>query len=401
VGRDVPQVLRGRDVEAPPGDAVAASERIPVVDALRLVSILLVFAIHLLVAGITRTPGSRAVNDAWVYLARNGSYGVTLFFVISGYVITRTVLRRDKQVGAIDVRGFYARRAGRILPLLLAIIATGALVMALTHPGPSPDHDPRAFCLRQPPVRFDALFWVSLLTFSFNWLRIAREHVAFGFGLHWDVMWSLAIEEQFYLGYPLLLRALGATRRVVAALALVVVAGPVSRVVAERVRPGSFLLSFTNSFAAFEQIALGALLCLLLERVARVESRAWEAALGLAGVAAMAAVYRFSSLGDPRDRLWGPTALALGACLFLYAGIRRRWLESRWTQAIAGLGQFSYSAYLLHSLVLFALWPLLVGRHPLAAISAYAALTLLAAAAVYHGFEVPVNAAVRRRLRAR
>jgi peptidoglycan/LPS O-acetylase OafA/YrhL len=340
------------------------------------------------------------VENAWLYFARNGSYGVTLFFVVSGFVITRTVLRRHPDLRGVDLRAFYARRAGRILPLLLLVLAIGSLGLKTL-----PLDTPRAqFCLRDPANHFDGWVFASVLTFSFNWLRIAREALSYGFGLHWDVLWSLSIEEQFYLGYPLLIRALGERRRLALALLLFVVMGPLSRAAAAAIRPGSFLLSYTASLPAFEQIAEGALLALLMERVGDAPGPRWwrraEPVVGLLAVAGAVLVYRFTSLDQARDRVWGPSAIALCAFAALAVGIRRRWFERPMLAPVARLGEYSYGSYLLHATVLFVLWPLLAGRHPALAFVLFAGATLALAGVVYRFFEVPANAAVRRRLRA-
>ncbi len=149
----------------------ATRERIASVDLVRLVSILVVFAVHLHASGLVRLPESSLARTAWLYFARNGSYGVSLFFVVSGFVITRTILRRSPSLAGIGLRDFYTRRAGRILPLLGLVVVLGAAALVLV-PSGSPRSD---FCLRAPLARFDAVFWTSILTFSFNWLRIARE----------------------------------------------------------------------------------------------------------------------------------------------------------------------------------------------------------------------------------
>ena len=94
----------------------ATRERIASVDLVRLVSILVVFAVHLHASGLVRLPESSLARAAWLYFARNGSYGVSLFFVVSGFVITRTILRRSPSLAGIGLRDFYTRRAGRILP---------------------------------------------------------------------------------------------------------------------------------------------------------------------------------------------------------------------------------------------------------------------------------------------
>ena len=372
-------------------------DRLPAVDLVRLVSILAVFAVHLHTSGLARLPHTPAVREAWVHFARNGSYGVTLFFVVSGFVITRTILKRDPDLGRVDLRGFYARRAGRILPLLLLVVALGAAALQ-AFVGDSPRVD---FCLRDPDARFDAAFWLSLPTLSFNWLRIAREHDSYGFGLHWDVLWSLAIEEQFYLGYPLALRALRNRSRVAAALAGVVLVGPIARAMAARIEPRSFLLAFTNSFAAFDLIAMGALLCLFLDRNGRPASGRVgrvEAALGVLGALGVAATYHLSTLDQPGDRVWGPSAIGLSLCLALAVSIRRGWLTAPPLATMTAPGQFSYGAYLFHPMALFLLWPALAGRHAVLAFVVFAVATLSLAWIVFRRFEAPANRAIRQRL---
>jgi peptidoglycan/LPS O-acetylase OafA/YrhL len=377
----------------------AREDRLPSVDLVRLVSIAVVFAVHLHAAGITRLPEPAVLRDAWLQFARNGSYGVSLFFVVSGFVITRTILSRDRDLARLDLRAFYVRRAGRILPLFILAVGLGIVALVLVEPGSSRT----AFCLRDPRARFDPLFWLSLSTFSFNWLRIARESVSYGFGLHWDVLWSLAIEEQFYLGYPLALRTLVRRDRVTWWLLGVVLLGPLWRAACAALVPGSFLLAFTASFAAFDLIALGALLCLVIEKRPAPASGGLgrvEAFLGALGLAGLCATFRFSSLDRPFDRVWGPSALGLSLVLFLAVAIRRSWFGGRFFATLSAPGQFSYGGYLFHATTLFLLWPVLTGRDAIAAYALYAAVTLLLAGVAYRFYEAKANRAVRRALRA-
>jgi peptidoglycan/LPS O-acetylase OafA/YrhL len=216
-------------------------------------------------------------------------------------------------------------------------------------------------------------------------------------------LWSLAIEEQFYLAYPLVLRALGRRRRVVPALLAVVATGPAFRAWAGAWRPQSFLLGFTASFACFDLLALGALLGFALEGRERAPAgarRAGEAALGLAGLACALFAYRQTALISPGDRVWGPSLLGLGLAAFLYAGIRLGWCTSPILARITVPGQWTYGAYLLHATVLFLLWPALAGRPVLAGFAVFAAVTLALAGAVSAGFEAPLNRRLRRRLSA-
>lgn len=377
----------------------SASERIPIVDAVRFVSLLVVLAVHLATTGITVLPASTTLSALWLGFARNGSYGVSMFFVVSGFVITRTILRRQPDLARLDLRGFYVRRAGRILPLFLLVTGIGALALWAL-----PLDSARAiFCLRDPSARLDAGFWASLFTFSFNWLRIAREATTYGFGMHWDVMWSLAIEEQFYLGYPLLLRVLGARARVTAALVGFVVLGPVWRAWARAQAPDSFLLGFTASPACFDLLAIGALLCLALdgrERSAlRGGARLAETLVGLAGLVGVVWTYHVTALTSADDRVWGPSALGLSVAALLAVGIRQNWLSSRLTAALTVPGQYTYSGYLAHAAVLYALWPKFSGQPALAAFAVYTAVVFAVAAALYKFFELPTNEAIRARLR--
>jgi peptidoglycan/LPS O-acetylase OafA/YrhL len=254
-----------------------------------------------------------------------------------------------------------------------------------------------AFCLRDPKARFDGGFWAALATFSFNWFRIAREHDSYGFGLHWDILWSLAIEEQFYLAYPWLLRGLATPRRACTMLVFVALAGPLFRAYAAREWPESFLRGFTSSFACFDLIALGALLC-FAQRSQGTSSQGgrWRLlALALLGLLGIVSTYRVTALVSPIDRVWGPTAIGLSVCAFLWGAMGLGWLEGRWATLLTYPGQLSYGGYLLHATTLFLLWPLLRGRSVLVCYLLFATSTFVLAALVYRFFEVPVNRKIR------
>jgi peptidoglycan/LPS O-acetylase OafA/YrhL len=142
--------------------------------------------------------GLRCLSIVWVIgfhaklsdtaLFRRGDCGVSLFFVISGFLITTLLLREKASRGSISLAKFYARRTLRIFPLYYAaILLYAALVIAVEH-GP----DRTAFFHHLP----------FFLTYTNNWFvdRFAGEHVIFAFS------WSLATEEQFYLLWPSILR---------------------------------------------------------------------------------------------------------------------------------------------------------------------------------------------------
>ncbi|HET9870903.1 MAG TPA: acyltransferase, partial [bacterium] len=197
-----------------PGDGA-----IQAVDLARTLAILPVLALH---ATARLLPPGQALPGLWDHLQRNGAYGVSLFFMISGFLITRTLDRgRD---GAFQARwgAFYARRAGRILPLLALDLLLGLALWRCFQ------NDPPGFgySLNLPLNAADPGFWLPLLFFAFNWARALWALNDWGsIGVHWAVLWSLAVEEQFYLVYPLVLRALGRVRNLVLFLVFLLAAG--------------------------------------------------------------------------------------------------------------------------------------------------------------------------------
>ena len=145
----------------------------PALDGLRAVAVLAVVAFH--------------AGAAWLPA---GFLGVDVFFVISGFLITTLLLRENDRRGTISLAGFWQRRAARLLPALLLMLAGVATYLLLA----SPD----LFTRFAYDVRF-ALFFVA------NWDFIFRDVPYFAqwqpsLGTH---LWSLAVEEQFYLVWPL------------------------------------------------------------------------------------------------------------------------------------------------------------------------------------------------------
>ena len=174
--------------------------RVPSLDGLRAVSISLVMLSHL--QGTSGFPlGARALGAA----GDLGYLGVRVFFVISGYLITKLLLAEHERRGAISLRGFYIRRAYRILPAAYALIVSmgiAALLGALS-------------------LSTGDLVAAATYTTNYHYER------------SWELghLWSLSVEEQFYLVWPVLL-VIGGVRRVVQmSLALLVIA-PILRALA-------------------------------------------------------------------------------------------------------------------------------------------------------------------------
>jgi peptidoglycan/LPS O-acetylase OafA/YrhL len=173
---------------------------IPAIDGLRALAVIAVMFYHL---GFSWIPG--------------GFLGVDLFFVISGYVITRLLLDSIEQSGGLDLRGFYLARARRLLPALLFTVITTTIAIGIW----APDTIKR-FVTDMP----------FALTGTMNWWLVAREQDYFesiGRPPLLQHTWSLAVEAQFYLVWPLILyfilKKLGKNRIPFAALLIAAASG--------------------------------------------------------------------------------------------------------------------------------------------------------------------------------
>lgn len=173
---------------------------IPAIDGLRAVAVIAVLLYHL---GLVWIPG--------------GFLGVDLFFVVSGYVITRVLLDSIRRSGGLDLRGFYVARARRLLPPLLFMTVTTALFVGVWAP-----ETIKRFLIDLPFV----------FTGTMNWWLVYRHQDYFesvGRPPLLQHTWSLAVESQFYLVWPvillLVLRRFGKNQISHAALAIAGVSG--------------------------------------------------------------------------------------------------------------------------------------------------------------------------------
>ena len=143
------------------------------VDGLRAISVLLVVFNH--VRG----------HDTWRWIS-GSTNGVTIFFVISGFLITTLCLREERSSGSVDVRGFLVRRGFRILPLYLLVLAVYWLLTT------GLDVDPE----RSAAFHEHALWYLTPFP--------EVPHFSSDPGVPFEVAWSLGLEEKFYLVWPIL-----------------------------------------------------------------------------------------------------------------------------------------------------------------------------------------------------
>jgi len=297
----------------------------PDIDGLRAVAIVPVVLFH---AGVPQFSG--------------GFVGVDVFFVISGYLITR-LLRQEIDAGSYSLAGFYERRIRRLFPALFAmLLATTAVAAWLLLPADLADFGKSVLATSLFASNF--LFWQESGYFG----RAAEEIPL----LH---TWSLAVEEQFYILFPLFLAfvAKRGRQRYVAATAVVTVATFVVSVVLVATDPdAAFYLAPSRAW----ELGLGALLA--LGAVAPSHRRLVRNAAGALGAAAIAwSVLHYSSTTP----FPGAAALlpCLGTAVIIWAGSggHHRIGDALSTRPMVRVGLVSYSLYLWH-------WPALaLGRY--------------------------------------
>jgi peptidoglycan/LPS O-acetylase OafA/YrhL len=274
---------------------------------------------------------------------RGGFIGVDIFFVISGYLITGIILR-DLEAGRFSLADFYARRIRRILPALVVVLAvTTVLAVLRLYPGELVDYTKSLAA---------AFFFVSNHYFlsQAQYFGGAAESMPL---LH---TWSLAIEEQFYLFFPLVL--LLAARVVKGRVGLALIIGAIAAasfavsvilVAVHHERAFFLLVSRAWELSAGALLAVGVLPAL--------RHRLLAEALGFGGLALIAAavVLYHRAIDFPGILALAPVA---AAAAIIYAGsCSGTWVARLLGAApLVGIGLISYSLYLWH-------WPLIVFWH--------------------------------------
>ena len=217
----------GKPVVRQAAPAVATRGYIPALDGLRAVAIILVLLGHF---GLGRVVP--------------GGFGVTVFFLISGFLITRLLLVEYVESGKIDYLRFYARRFARLAPALVVVIASVTAAYAALH---------------------TIVPWsevVAAFLYVINYYRIFHAVDIIPLG----ILWSLAVEEHFYLVFPLAFAGLLRSQRVVPALITAIAVALVWRVVLVLVLHASEDYTYMATDARFDSILYGALLAILAHR---------------------------------------------------------------------------------------------------------------------------------------
>jgi peptidoglycan/LPS O-acetylase OafA/YrhL len=349
--------------------------RVEALDGIRAVAILMVL-VHNVGSVVGNADG--AAMKMWALASNGGWIGVQLFFALSGFLITGILL--GSAGGPHWLRSFYARRLLRIVPLYFAVLA----VVFFVAPHVSALH-----AIAPPPARSTLWYWTYLSNWvaPFGGMALALPHV-----------WSLAVEEQFYLFWPAVIARAG-DRALAWACALLVVLPLLVRVVLHRVWDFELAsnAAYTWTVTRTDAIAFGALVAIgmrytsiaqMLGRRAVVALLATCAALGVVTVLGRG----LSPQGPLSELAAQPLSGILGAILVAVCvgpaaageglpALRRGLVAFLASAPMRTIGKYSYAIYVFHMPIRFLLrdsfTPRLTDGSPLARLGAHVVFTLV------------------------
>jgi peptidoglycan/LPS O-acetylase OafA/YrhL len=306
----------------------------PELDVLRFVAFLAVFIHHALPrdASLYISKGLSSTATQWLLTAKEaGAFGLDLFFALSAYLITELLLREHASSGSFSVGNFYIRRALRIWPLYFTFLALTVFVIPTIIPRES----------------FGPVYIASFVFFVGNWI-CATQGIPFSVA---GPLWSISVEEQFYIGWPLLLKFFGVNRIKQLAVAMLVLAllTRVGLALYGVKHPGVWC----NTLARLDPIALGAILAFTLRGRSPQINNILRFVLCAGAFASWWLVARYLTQDGPASvATYGLSGVA--SVVLLFAALRGeapllRIAPFSW---FVYLGRISYGLYVFH---LFAL----------------------------------------------
>ncbi len=365
---------------------MGAATRNDAIDVLRGISIILVVLFHIQL----RLPVDQTVIGQFLPqeivspLFRSGYYGVIVFFVISGFLITTTSLRRWGELERMRTGRFYRLRFARIAPCFIALLFLLSMLHLLGIEG---------FTITSISLGRAAF---AAATFHLNWLEAATGYLPGA----WDVLWSLSVEEAFYLAFPLLCLLARDRRVFILTMLGFVILGPFARVAFT----DNEIWADKSYLAGADGLAFGCLAAYAVHslRIGRAASRISLIA-GLA-LFLLAFVFRRQTLQLGLTGLGlNVTVLEMGVALTLVALRDQSFAAGSWrsflTAPVRWFGRNSYEIYLTHMLVVTLLAPaLILASPPTNPLPLYAGLLLLSGllgGIVARFFSEPMNRTLR------
>jgi peptidoglycan/LPS O-acetylase OafA/YrhL len=305
------------------GEVTTSRFYLPQLDGLRFLAFAAVFYRHL---GETFVEWQG--NRWWQATLDAGAWGVDLFFVLSGFLITSLLIREKEQTAAVNVRAFWLRRILRIWPLYFVFVGI-------------------VWAIERPPLAY----MVGLVFFVMNWVALATRYTTETVS---GILWSVQIEEQFYFCWPLALRRL--SRRGAACLAAALIGVALATrawVYVQSPANSGYERIWTHTFARLDPIAIGALLALCWPpRAVRLPNTTRPVVLGPIALL-LVGIQRywplFPALHASAIWVYLAAALLLGGAVLVTIVTPPGSLAHPW---LVYLGRISYGLYVVHLAVI-------------------------------------------------
>jgi peptidoglycan/LPS O-acetylase OafA/YrhL len=303
-------------------------------------------------------------------LFASGGYGNAIFFAISGFLITGNILDRYGSLAAIDIREFYRMRAGRILPCLVLLLALLSTLSLMNVP---------EFIFPASSSLGGSLWHVATLTF--NLYQKGGADTPNG----WAVLWSLSVEEAFYLLFPIAAIVLRSEKLLVAGMLCIVANGLRDRT------HNADLLSYSGSF---DLIDIGVLSAIAAHRFALpvnlISPIKWAAGLVSLGTYFFLPIHGHETVG--------PCLIAFATALMLFASKFAASKRSGRFRPLAVAGECSYEIYLFH----FTIWSLIApalaivfGPGSVIGLAAFLLIVFAFCIVLRRSFSTPMNRLIR------
>jgi peptidoglycan/LPS O-acetylase OafA/YrhL len=384
---------RAVELESAPAPRTEQRLYIPALDGVRFLAFFLVFLHHFNPGDIFKT-WSPGLATAMLRISLFGWSGVDVFLTLSGFLIALLLLRELDATGTVHVRRFYLRRVLRIWPLYYLILVLGFFVVPMLFgKAGTPEHTTMLAQHLFPFATLFANFSSAIFLPSMNAMSPSSDGLS--------VLWTIALEEQFYLLFPLVMLAVGPSirPRVVLACGLGLVAFSVATRYYILANAIAYPMVWMNTLAHLDPIVLGIMGAVAWQYGRR--SLEWLPFYGvdvLLAIGLFWLVTSFPQIGQSNHTTWQVLAVSAAALLLIGAVLRYRplGLAFGW-RPIAWLGRISYGLYVYHLLakqlyqyVIASHLPIDLLRYPtrwIVELLLVLGLTIAIAAVSYYGFE--------------
>jgi peptidoglycan/LPS O-acetylase OafA/YrhL len=299
---------------------------IPELDTLRFVAVTLVLGHHLFFES----------NPVFRWLSLHGYSGVGLFFTLSGFIITRSLMKEYGRSQTIGLKNFWIRRVFRLWPSwLVTLLISGVIVYT--------------FGLKNPEIMTELKqkWWHYFAHFgNYSYAYFGKLHTLFGH------FWSLAVEEHFYLIWPLTFLLIKKYPKSTFPIFSLLIIAPYLFRVYNTSQGYENVVNTFSTHTRFDALAIGCLMAMTWHRFPKIESKLvevilWVCSLAIFQIGLSLKFYEGSPWISQSAHTWRSVAAVLIIWLMMKApkdGLRRLWSNS----ILAKLGILSYGVYLFH-----------------------------------------------------